>query len=336
MYCRRHLATLAVLCFLWAGGAAGYRGGAAAAAEPGAAAATPAAPAHYAVGDKVQMLLGRTWSDVTVTKVDGDRYSVHYEGNIRYYDWDKTVGPDALRLTPVIKPIVRAPVRPGETTFDGLYLQVNTSMGGGRLSFSLAHYWFRPDGHAYFGVPPGGLEKAADFAVLEKLDPKNCGVYTVAGDKLTIQRTGEEANTYAYTTEGERAAVIHFSGPALVRVGRFAAHAALDGNYEGGSSAAGGGVFIAASSHFNLHPDGSFESGSVVGFDSAGEKVSVGGGAVGAPAKGKYDLSGNTISLAYADGKSVSFTAYPYPDKAESPPARLSINGQMFKKSTPK
>jgi hypothetical protein len=226
-------------------------------------------------------------------------------------------------------PNASAVARDPRTPLDGLYLQIQSWMFNGSMSFEYRHFWFRPDGNVYFGVPPGGLANPADFATLRKLDPKNCGTYQIADKKITLQRTGETPKTTDFTSEQD-GAVLNFDGPAAVRVGRFGEKQTLEGSYESGATATGGGTFLAASATMVFHRDGTFTSGRQGSLDSTGERASVGASSESAD-KGTYKLSGNTLAITHANGKSDSFSVYPYPDKDESPPAHLSINGQMYK-----
>ncbi|HTI72998.1 MAG TPA: hypothetical protein VMF06_23695 [Candidatus Limnocylindria bacterium] len=290
----------------------------------------PTNPAVYQVGDSIEYRLGKTWFGVSVVKVDGERYYVHRDGKStsEYLTWNRWATGDELRPLGN-KTIELAKIQAGENKLDGLYLQIQTSMFGGRISFSYQYYWFRPDGNIYFGVPPGGLAKPGNFGPILERDPKNCGHYGVSGGKLNLQRNGEKPATFDFSTEGGDA-VLHFNGPALVRVGQFKEKQSLEANYEGGNSAAGGGVFVSASGNFHFHADGTFDSGSVVSFDSKGDKSAASGGSTQSN-QGQYQLGGNTLQLTYSDGKSVSFTVFPYPDKEEFPPEHMGINGQIYK-----
>jgi hypothetical protein len=45
---------------------------------------------------------------------------------------------------------------------------------------------------------------------------------------------------------------------------------------------------------------------------------------------GKYQCSGNTLTLTFGDGKTRSFTAYPMDEKNESKPNRICVGGSIY------
>ena len=295
----------------------------------------------YRIGDSLEVNWHGTWYKAVVRKIDGGNYFIHYEA---FADsWDEWVGPDLIRSIGSNKPGPAAPVaaqkpaakltpaqaQPGQKGLDGLYLQIQSWMFNGSLSFEYRHYWFRPDGNVYFGVPPGGLANPADFGTLQKLDPDHCGTYGINGKKITIQHAGGQPVTTDFSSENG-GAVLNFDGPGAVRVGSFKNNQTLEGNYEAGATVKRVGSFIAASATMVFHRDGTYTAGRLGTVQSTGDRVSAGASAESSD-KGTYKLSGNTLTITHANGKSDSFTAYPYPDKDESPPAHLNINGEMYK-----
>jgi hypothetical protein len=298
----------------------------------------------FPVGSSVEIKFDNIWYRAHVLKTDGEKRFITYDGFGS--NWDEWVGPDRIKAVGAAAPAVAgqanpakataatAQPQPGKKGLDGLYLQVQTWMSGNSISVEYRHYWFRPDGNVYFGVPPGGLAGMTDFAVLRRLDPANCGMYGINQGKITLQKNGQAPVSHAFTNTGD-GATLAFDGPSLVRVGKFPPKVTFDAEYHAGSSASGGGVFVSGSSTFHFHGDGSFESGSVVGFSSTGERVTVGGGGPTSGVQGKYVLGGNTLTLTSSDGKTVTLTVYPYSStKKEFPPAHMGINGDMYQLQT--
>jgi hypothetical protein len=188
-------------------------------------------------------------------------------------------------------------------------------------------FWFRPDGHVFFGAPPGGLEAVANFATLEKLDAKDCGVYSVRGGQITLQQNGVAAATYPLKTEeGNR--ILYFDGPAAIKVARFPGGFKLNADYEAEGTVSGGTVFAFSSSTLHFHSDGTFDGGRFGGFDANGKEVGMWGSA-GAGSHGTYSFHGNTLTLS-GSGQSLSLTAFPWPDQGESPPHHLGIGAEIY------
>lgn len=229
----------------------------------------------------------------------------------------------------------------GDVQLSGIYLQLTSLAIGGRIVFTDTHYYFMPDGHVFNGMPPGGTAHtpptAEDLATLMKVDPRSFGTYKVAGDQITIRYVkGAKTETHKFALEkpGDTGVVL-LDGTPAVRYGRFKEGQTLAGRYSGGSSvvtggtaARGGGAELraASSTTFDFRADGTFNEEGSSSFDVAGG-ANGGGRSAG---RGKYRLSGNTLTLTYDDGKTQSFTVYPMPDKDESPPNRICVGGTFY------
>lgn len=335
---------------------------------PGAVATSSAAGAH------LEVLWAGTWYKATVVKQDGEKRFIRYDGfSDSFNEW---VGPERMRAigsvakeTSAVKaapqPVgevpsaasieaaaklaqeaAALPLNKGDAQFNGLYLQVQSWFFNGAMSVEYIHYYFFPDGHVFRGVPPGGSvvdqPGAAEFAALLKAHPKNCGTYLVRGDKITFQFPGEKPSVkkFSYEKPGSDA-VLMIDTLGAVKVGRFKDDQKLDATYEGGASArsapgSGPQTFVASSSTFDFHPDGTWGRQNIGLIDSNGDKTGVSGSA-DSTAGGRYQLRGNTLTLTGGDVKSaVSYTVYPFPDKEEFPPMRLFCNGTLYTRERPK
>ncbi len=196
-------------------------------------------------------------------------------------------------------------------------------MFGGNLSLYHNHLTLRPNGQAFRGAPPGGLEQF-NFDRLAQLDPKRTGYYSIVGDKLffePIEGTIEELEFAR-----DQAPNLTLNGLFAMKVGKFPANYRFEGFYEAARSSGGAGGSVVSIRSFKFAADGSFDSGryGAISNDATAAEAQT-------ARNGTYQLSGNTISLSYADGRVEVLTAYPYPDKDEMPPLHLSIDGAMFR-----
>jgi hypothetical protein len=232
------------------------------------------------------------------------------------------------------------PAQKGDVQLSGLYMQIQSWFLNGSLSLEYRHYYFFPDGHLFFGIPPGGTVKAdptpADFAALQLLSPRGCGTYRVSKDQITIQVANEKPQVMKFALEkAGDANVVLLDTLGAIKVGRFKDDQKLDARYEGGASSrsdpgsSGPKSSVSASSTLEFHPDGSVNRGNASSFSSDSNRSAVSGGGTSA-SRGTYKLSGNTLALTL-DGKTQSMTAYPYPEKNEFPPRHLFIGGTMYK-----
>ncbi|MBV8780913.1 MAG: hypothetical protein JO353_05900 [Phycisphaerae bacterium] len=293
----------------------------------------------YSVGSSVEVNWNGQWWPAEIVSVAADQYRIHYTGFGS--DQEETVTPDRIRT--VAGASARAagaapdqqaadqkitPPAPGKGGLDGYYHQLVTRFGFHNMSYSTDEYfWFRPDGFAYFGVPPAGLEQFADFSVLQKLDPKNCGSYTATSDTLTYQRGADEPRSFKLKTEKNNT-VLEFDGPSAIEVGKFASGQTYEATYSADAIAGDANTTVMSGSTIHFHKDGTFDGGRFGGIDAQGTEVAIWGSAQ-KPVRGTYKIGGNTMTIT-SDGKTVSFTAYPWPEKDESPPAHIGIGKEMY------
>jgi hypothetical protein len=255
-----------------------------------------------------------------------------------------TVAPVAPVAAPAPQPAPTALVaEKGDLQLDGIYLTISSLAMNGRLQFRYYHYYFLPDGHVFYGIPPGGTVKqkptGEDIAALMKASPKNLGVYKVTGDQLTIQYPGAKPTTDKASIQknGDLGTIV-VNGAWAVRQGRFKDSQTLDARYAttstikaGGDESHGGGDRINVSSlnTLDFHADGTFGGAGAVDLGVASKTLNTGSSSKSAD-HGKYSISGNTLTMTHADGKTELVTVYPIPDKDESPPKHLNINGVIY------
>jgi hypothetical protein len=231
----------------------------------------------------------------------------------------------------------------GDLQLNGLYLQISSLAVGGRLQFAYYHYCFLADGHVFYGIPPGGTVKltptAEDLAAMTKASAKSLGVYKVTGGNLTIQYPGGKPQTDPSSIQknGDLGTIV-VNGAWAVRQGQFKDGQTLDGRYTttatikaGGDEAHGGGdrINISSLNTLDFHADGTFTGAGAVDLGVTTTDSHSGSGSKSAD-HGKYQLSGNTLTMTHADGKTESITAYPIPDKDETPPQHININGVIY------
>jgi hypothetical protein len=231
----------------------------------------------------------------------------------------------------------------GDVQLNGLYLQLDSIAIGGRVQFSFHYYYFMPDGHVFTGIPPGGTVRpqpaAEDIAVMQKTAPKSLGVYKVSGDKIAIQYPGgkPEVHTFAFAAPGKTDALV-LDNVFAVQQSRFKDNETFNAKYStsfgsdtGGRESRGGGDRIQVSSfqRFEFHADGSFSGASAVDLGVTSKTLDSGSGSKDADG-GKYQISGNTLTLRHAGGKTEMLTVTSMPGKDESPPERMMINGSIY------
>jgi hypothetical protein len=253
----------------------------------------------------------------------------------------RSVKADAPAAAP---PPPAAPVaEKGDLQLSGLYFQLSSLAIGGRLQFSYYYYYFLPDGHVFYGMPPGGTVKeqpsADDVAALVKADPKSLGVYKVTGDQITIVYPGGKPQIHkAAIPKKEDLGTIVLNGTWAVRQPRFKENQTFDAKYAttstirtGGDESHGGGdrINIRSLNTLDFHADGTFTGAGAVDLDVTSKTSNTGDTSRSAD-HGKYQFSGNTLTLTHADGKTQMLTAFPQPDKDESPPQHININGATY------
>lgn len=211
----------------------------------------------------------------------------------------------------------------GQQGLDGLYFWLVTAMFGGNLSITYEHITLRPNGQAFRGCPPFGLEQF-DFDRLAQLDPARTGYYSVAGGKLYFEPIVGNPQDWEFArADGPN---LEFDGFFAMKVGTFPPNYRFDGFYESTNNSSGFGGSVANIRSFRFASDGTF---TVSNFGAISNPDT----AAGAEGKttGTYQLSGNTITIRHADGRAEVVTAYPYPDKDEMPPLHLNIDGRMYR-----
>lgn len=212
-------------------------------------------------------------------------------------------------------------LQPGQ--LDGLYLRVQ--MGSG--SITLEHFFFTADGRVVQGVPSGGL----DGDVMDRVRTSDVQRYELVGDELVFtDATGKRTeHGFKRLEDGD----LELDGLYTASVPLFLPGAKLDGSW--GSSAsvgAGTGATVSAAWTLAFRPDGTFTS-SGVGGTSIETRTGSAGAESSFESEGTYTLSGNTLTLVHADGRTTRHTVYPYGEGEQTArPERVNVDGRMYKR----
>ncbi len=231
----------------------------------------------------------------------------------------------------------------GDLQLNGLYFQISSLAVGGRMQMTFYYYYFLPDGHVFYGIPPGGTVKpeptGEDVAALMKAAPKNLGVYKVSGDQITIQFPGGKPriDKRSIQKNGDVGTIV-VNATWTIRQGRFKDSQTFDARYattstlmHGGDESHGGGdkITVSGLKTLDFHADGTFTGAGATDLAVTSRTLHTGSGSKSAD-QGKYQISGNTLTMIHADGKTETLTVFPQPDKDESPPRHININGVIY------
>ena len=131
-----------------------------------------------------------------------------------------------------------------------------------------------------------------DLAKEKTKNASNTGTYTTQGDKLNISwSNGKKAN---WRVEKDGARLKGMDGGVVTQPKAMPAGYKLEGNYAGSAVAPN----VSASSTFTFKKDGTFQlkkTGTVTTED--------GGSIASSQNSGTYNITGNTLTLKFADGK---------------------------------
>lgn len=222
---------------------------------------------------------------------------------------------------------------------------------GGRMTFSLARdfFYFFPDGHVLFGVPPAaGLKEhptAADFAAFKDVDPTIRGTYAVKGNTITFTPAKGEPSTEPFSIPKAGDDSVLQIGPASV-VGSvkalpFKDGEKLDGSYQyDGTIGLGGANTVYNVNTLTFHPDGTLASDQLSGVDTRGKETAAGSSGVTTHSQtasaGTYKLSGYTLETTVG-GKTEQQTAFRWAgDDKPAIPGLLCIAGRVYSRQEAK
>jgi hypothetical protein len=212
------------------------------------------------------------------------------------------------------------PLGPSSPPLSGLYYHTQIQTGIGFTSSTIwSYYFFSPDGHVYAGFPRNGTLDQFDFAAAAKSEPKLVGYYRVTGDGIDFVWVGgrkPEHSKFARDGDG-----LTFSGWGWMRLDTNSKNFRpnwLVGTYRfqmGGSSAI-------AFRFYTFKADGTFTA-SVSSAVLARAAVPQANQSQSSNAGGTYTLSGTTVTMKFADGRSERHTALPYADS-------VLVDGTLF------
>lgn len=215
---------------------------------------------------------------------------------------------------------------------DGLFVGLTTSqrVGIGNVPttyFENVFYLFFPNGHAYRGVPKGGLDRA-DFSRLRSADPSRFGAYRITGSTIELRWDDGQTKTDSFVRRSPGEIVV--GGVDLTAVRSVAAR--LDGAYVATSSApfakTGAADAVSSTSEHLIRftTDGRFAQRGAGIFENptgSGDIPSSGDA-------GTYRVSGNTLELT-SRGTTRLITFFVAPEHVDSPrPGLIFLDGIPF------
>jgi hypothetical protein len=212
------------------------------------------------------------------------------------------------------------PLGPSSSPLSGLYYHTQIQAEIGFTSSTIwSFYFFSPDGHVYAGFPRNGTLDQFDFAAAAKSGPKLVGYYRVTGDRIDfVWAAGRKPENSKFARSGEG---LTFSGWGWTRLDTNSKNFRpnwLAGTYRfqmGGSSAV-------ASKFYTFKADGTFAA-AVSSAVLARAAVPQANQSQSSNAGGTYTLSGTTVTMKFADGRTEQHTALPFADS-------VLVDGTLF------
>lgn len=235
------------------------------------------------VGSKVEALSAKKWVSGTITEVLDGKYKIHYDGWTDY--WDEWVVQDQLR----------APGTNGDVKISldkkakgKLYLRHIRWLATGGSSLD---WYFLADNGTIVVDPKHGTDPVNLAA--ERVDNmKNMGTYSIEGDLLKIKWVnGTNTDVEVEYKDGDICRIDAMS--LVMRQTGVPAGYTLNGTYSGVTGVGN----IAAGRTFSFSNNGSF-TGVNTGYVSAEQ----GNATAEKNISGTYNITGNTLTLTYADG----------------------------------
>jgi len=191
------------------------------------------------------------------------------------------------------------------------------------------YYLFAPNGKVYFGLPNGDIRNINQAC---QGDPDNCGEYLLSGSQLQLFRQGQQAQSFNLTKTNNG---FKLGNNRFYPINTFDG-LKLDGSYSfrsfanlsGGAGGVSGGVSGERTISFNSN--GQFVANNFVGFAASGG-VAGAASSTTASGQGRYQITGNTITLAYSNGKQEQFVFFVYPEnEQDAKPGLIVIGGVSY------
>ncbi len=244
----------------------------------------PATPVlTLTAGSKVEALSAKKWVSGIITEVKDDKYKIHYNGWTDY--WDEWVTVNELR----------APGTNGDVKISldskaagKLYLRHIRWLATGGSSLD----WYFLADNGTIVVDPKHGANPVNLAAERVDNMKNMGTYIIEGDLLKIKWVnGTSTDVEIEYKDGD---IIRIDALSIVmRQTGFPAGYKLNGTYSGVTGVGN----IAAGRTFSFSDNGSF-TGVNTGYVSADP----GNATAEKNISGQYNITGNTLTLNYADG----------------------------------
>lgn len=198
----------------------------------------------------------------------------------------------------------------------GLYLR--TTYAFGNLALSTVYIG---EGGKIAIDPREGVDPF-DFETAAKKSPKTVGKFTVAGNSFLVTWAGTSA-PQKVPVEFQNGKFSAYDGGLVTKADAYAKDQKLNATYAGLGTTAN----VSASRTLTLTSDGKYTMTLVGGVRSIpGAKA----GIAETTEKGKYQLSGNTLTLTSADGKSTKHTVLPFNTALDPKKAQLSDDHLIF------
>jgi hypothetical protein len=190
------------------------------------------------------------------------------------------------------------------------------------------YYLFGPSGKVYFGLPNGNIR---DISQACQQDPSNCGEYLLSGSQLQLFKPSQQPQTFnlTKTNNGFKLGNTRFypinSFDGLRLSGTYSFRSFT--NLSGGAGGVSGGVSGERTISFNS--SGQFVANNFVGFSGSGG-VAGAASSTSASGQGQYQITGNTITLSYSNGRQESFVFFVYPENEGERPELIVIGGVSY------
>ncbi len=211
--------------------------------------------------------------------------------------------------------------------YEGLWLR--TYYGFNQLQTDTVYF----HGDQIAWNPKGGVDPF-DFDAAKKDAPGMIGTFKVNGSQMEIAWGGDRGKQ-SLKIEREKGRMSALDGGLVSKVGAYSKDERMDKTF-GGVITAGGTNGVTAGRSITFTKGGTF-SMSTLGTAELNPNVPGGTGSVSADFSGTYSLSGNTLTLKYANGKAEKHTVFPYstaldPAKAELGDEKLFYDSMMLRR----
>lgn len=148
------------------------------------------------------------------------------------------------------------------------------------------------------------------------------GKYTLSDEKADV--TWSDGSKSTYNLQYNKGDISGWDSGIMVRCDKYPANTKFEKSFKGGNVVSGGGSLVGSFQTYNFHQNGTFDLGTQ-GTISTAETGGISTGSY----KGTYQLGGNTLKLAFEDGKTDTFVITPFEDYYGK--EGFILNGTHFK-----